>query len=292
MTVVEQNNPADGWDGVHNARFYAQYARDFAMYRQTSADLVAMLSPALDDTILDLACGTGATTQEILAALGPDGRVVAVDASESMLAEAKESIDESRVRWLHGRAEQVDQVVNVAVDGVVCNSAMWLTDMPSTFPAIRRLMRPGGKLAFNITTLFIDDGGQDGVDAPLQWPALIQKIYEIAMRRHHWHPPAKLNTPYERPFSVKSVRSDLSQAGFSVEIHSRRYEQSNVEARNWLELPLLREYYLPGLSETQYGEVLDELAGSVDHLEPVPAKWVVFTGTAVELSAETIAPMH
>lgn len=287
--TVKQDNASDGWDGARNAHFYARYARDFAMYRKTSADLVAMLRPAPGDTILDLACGTGATTQEILSALGPDGRVVAVDGSESMLAEAKDSIDDSRVWWLHGRAEQVDQVVSVAVDGVVCNSAMWLTDMPTTFPAIRRLMRPGGKLAFNITTLFIDEDGQDGVDAPLHWPALIRKIYEIAARRYRWSPPAELYAPYERPFRVQSVSRELSQAGFSVEIHSRYYEQSNVEARNWLQLPLIREYYLPGLSETQYGEVLDELASSVDNLEPVPAKWVVFTGTAAERPAETIA---
>jgi ubiquinone/menaquinone biosynthesis C-methylase UbiE len=48
--------------------------------------LVTMLAPAPGDKILDVACGTGAVTLAAAQAVAPDGRVMAVDRSEAMLA--------------------------------------------------------------------------------------------------------------------------------------------------------------------------------------------------------------
>jgi SAM-dependent methyltransferase len=94
MTV---GGPGDvPWDESENARRYAAFARQYPIYRQTSEDLVALARPSGGATVVDLACGTGITTEAILAALGPDGRVIGVDGSAGMLAMAASSIPDSR----------------------------------------------------------------------------------------------------------------------------------------------------------------------------------------------------
>jgi ubiquinone/menaquinone biosynthesis C-methylase UbiE len=85
-----------------------------------------------DAAVLDLACGTGATTREILATLGSDGRVTAVDNSAAMLRVAAKSTADPRVTWIHARAESVGQHAIQPVGAVICNSAIWQTDfLPS-----------------------------------------------------------------------------------------------------------------------------------------------------------------
>ncbi len=63
---------ADIWGEDDNARRYDAYVRQYPNYQETSRDLVALALPPADASVsdaavLDLACGTGATTREILA---------------------------------------------------------------------------------------------------------------------------------------------------------------------------------------------------------------------------------
>src|SRR5258708_40071988 len=87
---------ADPWGEDDNARRYDAFARQYPMYRQTSRDLIALARPSSTATVLDVACGTGATTAEVLAVLGPDGRVIGVDGSAAILAIAAQSTADRR----------------------------------------------------------------------------------------------------------------------------------------------------------------------------------------------------
>ena len=55
------------------------------------------------DRVLDLGCGTGEDVQELARLVGPSGRVVGVDRSETVIAEARERVlgttFRSRSRW-------------------------------------------------------------------------------------------------------------------------------------------------------------------------------------------------
>jgi trans-aconitate 2-methyltransferase len=71
--------------------------------------VLARLQPAPGERILDLGCGTGRLTQEILAAT-PDGCVVGLDRSDAMIAVARESIDphaRRRPAYVHGDGARI-----------------------------------------------------------------------------------------------------------------------------------------------------------------------------------------
>src|ERR1700739_4579187 len=163
----------DHWGEDDNARRYDAYARESPNYRETSRDLIALALPSddarvADAAVLDLACGTGATTREILAMLGSDGRVISVDKSAAMLRVAASSTGDPRVTWIHARAESVDQYVTEPVDAVICNSAIWQTDLAGTAMAVRAARKGGSRFAFNVPVDFLDDA--DGQRSDDRYP--------------------------------------------------------------------------------------------------------------------------
>jgi trans-aconitate 2-methyltransferase len=104
-----------------------------------------------DETVVDAGCGSGRVTEELLARL-PQGRVVALDSSPSMLEQA-------RAR-LHGRGNRVtfvqadlstlqpDDLEGAApVDAVLSTATFhWVTDHDRLFANLHEVLRPGGQL--------------------------------------------------------------------------------------------------------------------------------------------------
>ena len=124
----------DSWAQDDNPRHYDAFAREYPNYSQTSRDLIAHAQPAPDAVAVDLACGTGITTREILAVLGPHGTVTGVDKSAAMLEVAASSVSDPRATWIQARAETVDQHVPRPADVVICNSAIWQSNTSRPSP--------------------------------------------------------------------------------------------------------------------------------------------------------------
>ena len=94
--------------------------------------------------ILDIGCGTGATTRAIASAVAP-GEVVGVDVSGLMLGVARE----------RGGAEFIEADAQTyafdpaSFDGAFSRfGVMFFSDPVAAFANVRRALRPGGRLAF------------------------------------------------------------------------------------------------------------------------------------------------
>jgi trans-aconitate 2-methyltransferase len=117
------------------------------------------LDLAGDETVLEAGCGTGRDTEALLDLL-PKGRVVAVDASASML-------DRLRAR-LDGRLDRVDVIqadltrplpIDIEVDAVSSVATFhWIHDHDAVFGNIAAVLRPSGRFA-------VDCGGAGNVAA-------------------------------------------------------------------------------------------------------------------------------
>jgi ubiquinone/menaquinone biosynthesis C-methylase UbiE len=102
------------------------------------------------DHVLDLAAGAG--DQSLLAArkVGPGGMVLATDLSGEMLTVAAKQAEHEGLTNLATRimdAEQLD-LEERSFDAVICrNGLMLLPHLQSALRGIRRVLKPGGKLA-------------------------------------------------------------------------------------------------------------------------------------------------
>jgi arsenite methyltransferase len=100
-------------------------------------------------TLLDLGCGAG--TDLLIAAqmTGPDGRVIGVDTTPSMLDRARASAAEMGLRnvELHEALIESLPVDDASVDVVISNGVIDLVpDKEAVFDEIDRVLRPGGRL--------------------------------------------------------------------------------------------------------------------------------------------------
>jgi ubiquinone/menaquinone biosynthesis C-methylase UbiE len=99
--------------------------------------------------LLDLGCGTGASTAALLDA-APEADITAVDASTEMLAQARRKVWPERVRFVHGDATQLTGLVRGPFDGIL--AAYLVRNLAEPDAALRQfhdLLRPGAPLALH-----------------------------------------------------------------------------------------------------------------------------------------------
>jgi ubiquinone/menaquinone biosynthesis C-methylase UbiE len=98
--------------------------------------------------LLDAGCGTGASTAALLAA-GPAAEIVAVDASDGMLAQARAKPWPSSVSFMHSRIEDIaDAGISGPFDGILAAYLIRnVDDKDGQLRRFRELLRPGGTLA-------------------------------------------------------------------------------------------------------------------------------------------------
>jgi trans-aconitate 2-methyltransferase len=97
------------------------------------------------ETVLDAGCGSGRVTRLLLERL-PDGRVIGVDASPSMITKAREAIgDDERVELEVRDLLELD--LDGEVDAIYSNATFhWILDHDRLFARLFAALRPGGAL--------------------------------------------------------------------------------------------------------------------------------------------------
>ncbi|MBI0293470.1 class I SAM-dependent methyltransferase [Streptomyces sp. PRKS01-29] len=98
--------------------------------------------------LLDLGCGTGASTAALLAA-APEARIVAVDASAGMLARATAKSWPADVRFVHAPAEKLAEAGVAGPFDAVFAAYLFrnVTDPDLVLDMVRRMLVPRGRLA-------------------------------------------------------------------------------------------------------------------------------------------------
>lgn len=112
------------------------------------ARLLLALAPG--DGVLDVGCGTGNFTRDFARSVGPDGLVVGLDVSETMLARAVADTAAARldqVAYVRGDAADAP-FQDASFDAVCCFAALNLfADPYAALDSFTRVLTPGGRLA-------------------------------------------------------------------------------------------------------------------------------------------------
>jgi trans-aconitate 2-methyltransferase len=125
------------WDAV-------SYQRVSVPHEEWAASILDRLELRGDEVVLDAGCGAGRVTSMLIERL-PEGRVIAVDGSASMIDQVGSVLrpqDESMV------ADLLELELEEPVD-VVFSSAVfhWVLDHDALFAGLRRALKPDGRLA-------------------------------------------------------------------------------------------------------------------------------------------------
>lgn len=111
------------------------------------------------DRVLDVACGTGALTRAAASRTGPSGAVVGLDANPEMMAVARSK--NMSIIWVEGRAEALP-FADADFDAVVSQfGLMFFDDRPAALREMRRVLRPGGRMAVAVCDALAHSPGYD-----------------------------------------------------------------------------------------------------------------------------------
>ena len=140
------------WDAIAPG-WYSEREELWKTSRPVSEWMVRRLDPQPEDTILELAAGLGDTGFMAARRVGETGRVIITDFAPEMVAAARRRAEEVGVENAEFRtldAERMDLETD-SVDGVLCRWAYMLMIDPATaFAETRRVLKPGGRLAFSV----------------------------------------------------------------------------------------------------------------------------------------------
>ncbi len=120
------------------------YDRTSAPQQSWATDVLARLD-GIDPgaSVLDVGCGTGRVT-ELLAQLVPDGRVLAIDASEEMTELASRRLGQlAEVRCLDALELDLEDEVDVIFSTAALH---WVPEHERMWRGFARALRPGGRL--------------------------------------------------------------------------------------------------------------------------------------------------
>ena len=137
------------WGGAGGERWVAQKSRRDSMLERFGADALAAAAVQPGETALDIGCGCGETTARLSAAVGETGRVLAVDISPPILAEAH-----ARLAGMDNvRIEQADAAEYIfpagAADLLFSRfGVMFFGDPAAAFANLRKGLKPGGRVVF------------------------------------------------------------------------------------------------------------------------------------------------
>lgn len=211
MTLLRDHELARAFD--HASRTYDRLTALNPGYRTDllrSARRLRLPDDGAGLQLLDLGCGTGASTRALLRA-APRAWITAVDTSAGMLERAQEKSWPARVRFVQLAAEDVAKAGEGPFDAVFAAYLFRnVTEPDGVLTAVRSLLRPGGRLAVHEYSLS---------GSPLHralWSAVCRGVIIPAgtlsgdgeLYRHLWHSVLAFDT-------APAFTRRLTRAGFA-----------------------------------------------------------------------------
>lgn len=134
-------------------RLASAYDQEALRYFPFCADrLAALLDPAPGEKILDVAAGTGAVTLAAAQAVGPGGRVVAIDLSEGMLGRLEEKLRHFGLTHvdIHVMDAGTLEFRSNYFHHTACGFGLFfMPDMAAALEEWVRVTRPGGRVVYS-----------------------------------------------------------------------------------------------------------------------------------------------
>jgi trans-aconitate 2-methyltransferase len=239
------------WDG-------ATYDRVADPQEEWGLEVLERLALEGDETVLDAGCGSGRVTRHLLDRL-PNGRVIGVDGSESMLEQARTQLAEFRDRVELRVGDLLELDLDDPVDAVFSSATFhWILDHDRLFTRLFAALRPGGAIEAQC-------GGEGNV---AEWQRALEAVEgDERFSAYLRGMPSVWNFA-----SVGDTRDRLARVGFDVGkvwIEERTSEPS--EPREFARTAGLAKH-LALLPDDLHEEFLDAVLGSMPR--PLTLRWV------------------
>lgn len=246
---------------------YEYYATKYPMYKKTSKFLVKIANIKKGMIIVDLACGTGITTREILKKLGTSGKVIGIDSSKEMLNVAKKKNKQKNVSFFQSKAEKINKIIKEKVDLVLCNSAFWQTNMNKTLIGIKKILKNDGKFIFNLPSQYykFTKGPKETLFSPI--------MQQIATNIYRLKPKKKKLKLLDFETIIKILKNNCFKI---VSYKTFEFKKTAKDVYEFLKIPIMTEKTFLSLKYSEKMKILDRAYKEVDKSRKFVRKWMYF----------------
>ncbi|MGD9734568.1 MAG: methyltransferase domain-containing protein [Solirubrobacterales bacterium] len=209
--------PVKEWDA-------ASYQRVSVPHEEWARALMQRLPLSGEETVLDAGCGTGRVTRMLVERL-PQGRVVAVDGSEAMVAKVREVLRRVDAALVADLTQlELPERADAAVSSAVFH---WIADHEALFARMRAALRPGARFEAQC-------GGEGNIEE------FRRLSNEVAARE----PYASHLTEFEEPWLYAGpgeTEERLRAAGFEqVKVWLQPWEVTPEDPRSFMRTLILK----------------------------------------------------
>lgn len=257
----------DRWRGWENAEIYDRFVRERRIYRWLNERLVERASLADARRVLDLGCGTGATTAACLRRLPADAEVLGIDASAEMVALARAQTLDPRARFVVADATALADAAEGMFDRCVSNAAFWqFPDRPRVLAALADRLEPGARFVFNVPAERVGDD-----DTPVH-------PFQVALARAIGERLGERFVQTATPFDPDAFRGEAREFGLDLVACERlEYEGPQGELVELMGIPAMIAPLSAGLDARETEQALADAAGAADLDERVRVPWLYLT---------------
>lgn len=191
------------------------------IFQAYAADLAALVAARSPRAVLETAAGSGVVTRALAPRLREDARYVATDLNQPMLDyAATRQAPDGRLAWQQADALELP-FERASFDVVCCQfGAMFFPDRIAAYVEARRVLRPGGRLVFNVW---------DRIEENVFADEVTQAVAEVFAH----DPPRFLARIPHGYHDIAQIRDDLSRAGFAdIAIETREKVSHAPSARD------------------------------------------------------------
>lgn len=172
------------------------------LFEPYADDLAKRIPPRDGLSVLEVACGTGIVTAKLRAYLPASARLIATDLNEGMLKFGEAKRGAPGIEWQIADMMAL-QFADESFDCVVCQfGMMFVPDKTAAMRELRRVLKPGGRLLFNVWDSLAANG--------------FSRIANDVIK--HWTQPEPVRFYEAAPFAFSDeaqMRAWLNEAAFS-----------------------------------------------------------------------------
>ena len=137
------------WNGQSGERWVAYLARLDAMMAVFGQAAIEATAPAVGERVLDVGCGAGASSLQLVARVGAGGHVLGVDISEPLIGRARALAPQDTSVLFQVADASSTELPEGAFDILFSRFGMMFFDDPTAaFAHMRRALKPGARVAF------------------------------------------------------------------------------------------------------------------------------------------------
>ena len=195
------------------------------------------------ERVLDVACGTGVLARTVARRVGATGWVGGLDVNEGMLAMAARKA--AGIDWRHGQAESLP-FESASLDAVLCQfGLMFIEDRERAVQEMRRVLRPGGRVAVAVWDRLDHTPGYAAM------AALLQRLFGDDAAKG-------LHTPFNMGDAAELQALFVTQGFPNAQITTRQGAARFPSIEDWVRTEVYGWVLADVLSEAQVAQLLTE----------------------------------